>query len=283
MKWLYLFSLCVALVASKNPDENRDMDNPDLFEGDMILTPDQRMAAELGLDVAPIGRAAIKGRQWPRGVMIYAIDRGLARDRRAMWAIKEGMKEWTRKTCIRFKKRKREKAYAYFKPGGGCSSYVGRTGRRQDITLARGCWTRGIVAHEIGHALGFFHEQSRTDRDRFVRILWQNIIPRFKNNFKRYGRGTIDSLGTPYDYGSVMHYGTTAFSKNRKPTILPKRKGVRIGQRRGISRTDARQMNLLYRAQCRRRGRREQIPLLDESLQDLPMPESEQPEDLQAV
>ena len=55
------------------------MDNPDLFEGDMILTPDQRMAAELGLDVAPIGRAAIKGRQWPRGVMIYAIDRGLGK------------------------------------------------------------------------------------------------------------------------------------------------------------------------------------------------------------
>jgi len=50
------------------------LDNPDLFEGDMILTPDQRMAAELGLDVAPIGRAATRGRQWPHGVMIYAID-----------------------------------------------------------------------------------------------------------------------------------------------------------------------------------------------------------------
>ena len=53
------------------------MDNPDLFEGDMILTPDQRMAAELGLDVAPVGRAATKGRQWTRGVMIYTIDSSL--------------------------------------------------------------------------------------------------------------------------------------------------------------------------------------------------------------
>ena len=31
-----------------------------------------------------------------------------------------------------------------------CSSYVGQTGRRQAITLASGCWTPGIVAHEIG-------------------------------------------------------------------------------------------------------------------------------------
>jgi len=283
MKWLYLFSLCVVLVASENPLENRGLDNPDLFEGDMVLTPDQRMAAELGLDVAPVGRAATKGRQWPSGVMIYAIDGSLSRNGRAMRAIKEGMMEWTRKTCIRFQKRKREGAYAYFKLGSGCSSFVGRTGRRQDINLASGCWTKAVVAHEIGHALGFFHEQSRPDRDKFVTILWGNIQENAKHNFNKYGRGTIDSLGTPYDYGSLMHYGSRDFSKNGKPTIVPKRKGVTIGQRRGISPIDARQMNLLYRAQCRRRGRREQMPLLDESLRDLPMPESDQPEDLQTV
>ena len=31
-----------------------------------------------------------------------------------------------------------------------CSSYVGRTGKLQDITLGKRCWTRGVVAHEIG-------------------------------------------------------------------------------------------------------------------------------------
>lgn len=31
-----------------------------------------------------------------------------------------------------------------------CSSYVRQTGRSQPITLASGCWTPGIVAHEIG-------------------------------------------------------------------------------------------------------------------------------------
>lgn len=45
-------------------------------------------------------------------------------------------------------------------------------------------------------------------------------------NFNKYGRDTIDSLGTPYDYASVMHYDSYAFSANRRPTILPNKQGV---------------------------------------------------------
>lgn len=57
----------------------------------------------------------------------------------------------------------------------------------------------------------------------------------------------IDHLETNYDYGSVMHYASTAFSKNGKPTIEPKKKGVEIGQRTGFSETDIYKINKLYK------------------------------------
>ncbi|KAJ7393130.1 hypothetical protein OS493_008430 [Desmophyllum pertusum] len=147
MKWLYVFVLC-GVVLAENPEESG---GDDVYEGDMILTADQRMAAVMGMDVDnPFGRGSTKNTQWPGGVMPYVIDSSLSRDSRAMAAIQAGMEEWTSKTCIRFKERTSESGYANFILGSGCSSHVGRIGRRQNINLARGCWHRGTVAHEIG-------------------------------------------------------------------------------------------------------------------------------------
>ena len=57
-----------------------------------------------------------------------------------------------------------------------CSSPVGyRYNRRNDISLGGGCQYLGTTMHEIGHSIGLYHEQSRPDRDKFVRIIWNNI------------------------------------------------------------------------------------------------------------
>ena len=72
----------------------------------------------------------------------------------------------------------------------------------------------GSVSHELGHVLGFYHEQSRPDRDNYVTILRHNIRSGRHHNFLKYSTSEI-MTDEPYDIGSVMHYGPTVCLKNK--------------------------------------------------------------------
>ncbi|KAJ7393764.1 hypothetical protein OS493_003423, partial [Desmophyllum pertusum] len=143
MKTILLLNLLwlVAVLAS-SPEENLNLETrggDELFEGDMMFAPDQ-------------ARGSVPGRLWPNGVFVYDIESSLSNEPRAMSVINSAMKALTTKTqgCITFRKRQNdESAYASFFKGGGCYSYVGRTGRKQPISLAGGCWWHGTVVHEI--------------------------------------------------------------------------------------------------------------------------------------
>jgi len=110
------------------------------------------------------------------------------------------------------------------------------------------CMIPAIAQHEMMHCSGFYHEQSRTDRDDYVTILWDNITPGMSSNFDRCSSFDCETLGALYDYGSVMHYANNSFSKDpdHLATIVTKQAGVEIGQRRGFSYIDIFKLNAYY-------------------------------------
>eukprot|EP01084_Bolivina_argentea_P205845 351567_1 len=104
--------------------------------------------------------------------------------------------------------------------GNGCWSIVGRKTNpgSQDLSIGNGCWGLATVVHEIGHALGMHHTQTRSDRDDWVIIQWDQIQPGKEGNFNMKNW----PIGGCYDCTSVMHYGVNAFRIGSEPTIIIK-------------------------------------------------------------
>jgi hypothetical protein len=155
--------------------------------------------------------------------------------------IRKAIRRWEAETCIRFDQvndvTNQKINYLRFVKNAGCFSAVGfapSTQGYQDISLGDGCmnvsfftfasamkqgddevdflvfvFQNGVILHEIGHALGFFHEHSRPDRDDHVSIVSSNIVKSNEFNFEKFSADLIDLAGMPYDYASNMHYGST--------------------------------------------------------------------------
>ncbi|XP_040267781.1 embryonic protein UVS.2-like [Bufo bufo] len=156
------------------------------------------------------------------------------------------MQEFESLTCVRFINRTVEVNYLNIISSDGCSSYVGQNGGAQPVRLlAPACMSRGIIQHELNHALGFQHENSRSDRGSYITINYKNVKRGMENNFDIQDGTT---LGLPYDYTSVMHYDKVAFAINPNlPTIstIPN-PNVQVGQRDGLSVLDVAKINKFY-------------------------------------
>ncbi|CAI4228911.1 unnamed protein product [Auanema sp. JU1783] len=204
-----------------------------------------------------LGRNAIRQgyRRWPNAEIPYTLSSQYGSYARSV--IAKAMKEYHDKTCIRFVPRDPTKHndYVYIHPDDGCYSLVGKTGGRQPLSLDSGCIQVGTIVHELMHAVGFFHEQSRQDRDQYIDILWRNVMNGADDQFEKYNLNVIDHLNEPYDYVSIMHYGPYAFSGSGKKTIVARKNGSeRMGQRVAFSDGDIRKINRLYQCDSRING-----------------------------
>ncbi|OWF53288.1 Protein SpAN [Mizuhopecten yessoensis] len=230
------------------------------FESDIQLTPLQARVLNADIVLTESGqfrskRKALSNAEslWPSGVIPYQFEQNFPWQHEVL----EALKHWEKETCITFRdvstsvqSELGHTSIVQFAHGPGCSSTIGRSsdGGIQETFLGDSCNSVGSAEHEIGHVIGFFHEQSRPDRDEHVHIHRDNVARGRLMEFRKYDTNRIRT-DEPYDIGSVMHYGPTWFSKDGKAhTIDPRdtRMMPWMGQRKELSFMDVKTANKLY-------------------------------------
>lgn len=217
-----------------------------IYEGDILLgAVDANGLLKNRFRARGVGKRDAFNR-WPDGIVVYETPEDSSEIQQEN--IAKAMQHWVDNTKISFVERTPENADQYphfirFLDTQSCASHVGMIGdNAQPIYLSDAC-SVGSVIHEIGHAIGLFHEHTRPDRDNFVQIDWDEIVNGKDINFNLQ-TANVDTY-SPYDYGSIMHYGENFFSKSGAPTIIIA-DGIDIGQREALSPLDIESVDAMY-------------------------------------
>ena len=198
-------------------------------------------------------------RIWPNSTIPYSLNTRHGKRDEILAAIKE----INSKTNLCLVPRTNETDYVEFVSKNGHWSKVGRVGGRQEISIdqSESFVPMGTAVHEIMHAAGFGHTQSREDRDRYVTINDRNIVSGQEHNFQRL-MDKSSNIG-PYDFGSIMHYSAKAFSSNGRNTIdlIGVGDSSRMGQYDGLSSADVATVAAIYApAPCKKAGEKPTAP-----------------------
>lgn len=268
--YLALVALAIACVATRPASAQSPVTGragtitpaPDALERQTprpALGPGEILVDDMILDVDRISRVespvrpgvhfeSFSARPWEFGIVPVSFDSGVTDAQKQMFFTGCGYWAPSGVLCV---ERTDHPAWVHVtRLNDGCYAKVGMgTAGPQTLNLqSPGCWTNGIVAHELGHTLGLVHEHQRADRDTYVTINHDNIESGKAGNFTMY---VTARMWTPYDFSSLMHYSKTAFAKSSGlETITPKpdyvSQAASMGQRTAATGADTATVAGLY-------------------------------------
>ncbi|MDQ6707959.1 MAG: M12 family metallopeptidase, partial [Acidobacteriota bacterium] len=210
-----------------------------IIEGDIILGPSTRKS-DNRVDAA---FTSLAPRLWTNNTVPYTIDADIPNQARITGAVKY----YNENTPLKFRERTNEANYVRFLRttigNGACSSVIGMNGGEQLIRTDDLCGMSTLI-HEMGHTIGFFHEQERKDRNRYVTVLPENIDKTKLGNFTIGGLTEQDIAG--YEYASLMHYSPFEFSRTTDPVIQTVPAGIPFAEVTVLSPGDLDTLGRMY-------------------------------------
>jgi len=162
---------------NQNDEESSDVETtPDFLEGDIAI-PEGKSRLTIDFDQFP-------AKKWKNNTVPYRMSRNHTASE--VLIIESALRTISFVSCVKFEKWDgRKKDYIHFQPDKkrkGCWSYIGHQGKRQQLSLEKpvgkdcNCFcSPGRAMHEVMHALGFYHEHARADRDKYIKIVKNDV------------------------------------------------------------------------------------------------------------